>query len=1438
MKIKRLIAFALSIVICFLAFIPAYAYIPEAPTLYNVTIEAGSGKIMTNNEDSVRSQYNPLYPEYQNHWLLASPSDFEELDHIELQVGEFETIKDRINYSAEGNDADWYVWNNEAFVTSTRVVNAILKSGLNTLRNGNGGAFAGYFYPKWCLKAYLFVPSSDELVFSHFEDQDGNVFDISTPVTKNLVLTPVFTTNSSADTFFGKEIHSVTFLPGEGTITKRYDYTYYYHKTDDCNEISITVLDGDKTLDNINKAYALQKYSDIEVASEFLYKSAELVLDEINSNNPSQAIDTFFDVYMRGIEEHYFTEPLFAGYVGGLVDDEGNQLYGTRNNSVSLAFIYTTWMEEFGEGNTSAEKLQDTIEKARNYESQTEEEKAATIKQMKDVLSAFSDAWENYLKSEYANLDDRICLFTKTAAGVVPIYNNSGEDNPDPEWVFVPPSIEYTFSHFEDQDGNKFVVGEDAVTKDLILTPIYYGRFDPRIETNIKSKIFIDTEDNSNESFNVLITREHNAALEKEAFDKGDYPGSELEYLNDKSSYTFNENDWEITEDGIITKYTGSLVQMLGIPETINGITVTGVATKAFEGLYERSIENNIIQYSSDYYYHFVAVWIPKTIDRFSDGLYGSDTIAEYKNQVLEQIRQELTQQNKTEKEIQNCVAYYENALDITIGSSGTNNCTPLAYLPPAYVVVENGNSSYSSQGGSLYDKEKKTLLYLSINAAASSEYYRNYGGDVFWGLEIPRSVTSISAFATYNAIEQRSGYTPLHAYGQTSFDVFSAYIKISTSDPATNYLDALCMEKYGKTYTEIQQTISSFYDRQPIVTDSFVEYQDRAYSDAQEAGLVDENGESIVPVPELAAFVLPYYMEWLDNYPEYHLTDLGLMVSMYNEGIMDVETDEYLISDAEAFEWRKSYVERYSDGAITLNINGTLVPNLSDEELSQAERLSASYLDAICMEKYGKTYAEIQQMITDFDNPPDELRQAFEERMEIMLSEAQAAGLVDDEGEIIGSPDELSNFVLPYFQEFINDYSEYSFTAMLLEFSAYCEHIVDPVTDELIVSEEEQLAWIKDYVETHSSLAVTLNSDGTLKPNLSDEELSQAERLSVSQLYNVEESQELLTVSSAILSFVLITNQTNVDAAKEPFEKWVKLTYPDTTQSEMDSYWEYFYGFVRCNTECDGFINRCGSASEGSPMETAFTPYDNYTYSVSLADVPERYIKPEQIEIEPNNEAKRNGSFYLKLKRGMVDIVTLDVDDATISLVAEYEIYSVTSDEIISNITTDSESLLAVLNDLTYGEYVVTQKAVSNEGYLINIESQSFSILEDGDQIHLTFYNKYNPTIYSVKIPKTIVLNGATGTAECKISVMGVLQSTQKITVEPIVNSFAMNELFASVDKKSAITATVNLQKREWLAADLQPDLWATTQFNISAPLTAGIWYGVLAIRISIGDI
>lgn len=60
----------------------------------------------------------------------------------------------------------------------------------------------------------------------------------------------------------------------------------------------------------------------------------------------------------------------------------------------------------------------------------------------------------------------------------------------------------------------------------------------------------------------------------------GGYYSDEVE-TTPRIQYTDSDDNFEITNDGIVTKYNGNISDLY-VPETINGITVTGFVKGAF----------------------------------------------------------------------------------------------------------------------------------------------------------------------------------------------------------------------------------------------------------------------------------------------------------------------------------------------------------------------------------------------------------------------------------------------------------------------------------------------------------------------------------------------------------------------------------------------------------------------------------------------------------------------------------------------------------------------------------------------------------------------------------------------------------------------------------------------------------------------------------------
>ena len=104
----------------------------------------------------------------------------------------------------------------------------------------------------------------------------------------------------------------------------------------------------------------------------------------------------------------------------------------------------------------------------------------------------------------------------------------------------------------------------------------------------------------------------------------------------------------------------------------------------------------------------------------------------------------------------------------------------------------------------------------------------------------------------------------------------------------------------------------------------------------------------------------------------------------------------------------------------------------------------------------------------------------------------------------------------------------------------------------------------------------------------------------------------------------------------------------------------------------------------------------------------------------------------------------------------------------------------------------------------------------------------------YSVKIPKTIILDGTTGAGAYKVSVKGNISGNQTIKVVPPA-TFTLSEV-ATVDAKTGVTATINQTKTAWTTSEISDSDWATLDCSISAPaISAGSWNGTFGFTVSI---
>lgn len=1235
----------LAILLCFIISLnitpPAFAALPENLTErtneYSVIIKSGDGLVKVNKDETVKN-YTNSYDGYSIDYIDAEANDFINTDNVKLSVREGETIKNRLNYEKEmgGSTFDVYTWQNEAFITNTRVAHSILQNGLSTQIYNSpressdttkyellAGNISGLFYPRNCTKAYLFLPPSDELVFSHFIDQHGNIVSLNEPVTENLFLTPIYTIKSETnrEKFFGKEIYQVTILPGEGRLQK---YTGDADSTDknnvsaeakdenyiDLEQLTFAVEVGDTKLLDISNPYARLIYSDLERSDKVLKDGKTEILYYIDSGNSDQAVQAFNNLAKKA-DSIWFTTTLTMN----LDKAEGFEKYELiRENGCSLMFILMMWTELVGEDFISMEEFSYLMTKINSYDTLTQEEKDDLLPRMKKMIESVSNSWDLFINQEYLNISRYYDFETNV--------NNKGyiqdeyiyEPFPLDEW-YRPTTVancagtirlrtpdeniedtRYVFSHFVDQDGNIFKFG-DPVNRDLILTPIYYDRWDPLVSTN--GSIFVTTEDNSDESFSVsvnrgsmgffwansgdniiydtfinhvqsLFTEEEMASLVNnpkrlvELFNARSYfkinegcvtvytdeEGTEwigsfllpLEYLNSKSSYTFDESLWTIDENGQITDYSGD-IGLIGIPESINGITVTSIAATAFANLSDKYIKDPYHSANKEnenvrkYYENYCAIWLPKSIENLETGITSGLTEklkAEYINSV----------ESEEEKALADC---------LYATTEGTDDCTAFTYLPASYVVVDSDNLNYSSVNGFLYDKNQTELLYVPFIARTELDARWSTIDRIEDGLELPITVNVVSAFANWVA------------YNQSQYPIFGS-------------------------------TISAIHSRN-----------------------------------------------------------------------VDITFNSY-----------------YS----TLNIDGSAL----------YDRLGAATIEQL----FGVTTKE------------------------------ELISIMEEQGPL--------------------------FTADAFFWSSTgCQEI----------------------------LLITPKSE----------------------------------------------TETNViKSIREYIEKSYLRTYPEINQEELNVYVnDFLQQYIIKSNSMVGKINRNGLVSADSPYSLTFLKNDEYIYSVSLNNIPERY-KPVDIQtIIPSCEGGRNVTFNLELKKGNILVVSKSLKDTSLFLNATYQIID-SNGNIIADISSLSDGTKAVFNDLSYGEYTIVQTEVEN-GYAI-ASSQTFSITEDGQLIELEFLNDKS-SIYSVRVPKKIILNGNDGTANVTVSVKGNILPTGKISILPAA-PLTLHEQ-ASVDKKNDVISSISPTQTEWTSDDISLDAWSDAVWHIQAPITAGIWQGVLPIIIKI---
>lgn len=116
----------------------------------------------------------------------------------------------------------------------------------------------------------------------------------------------------------------------------------------------------------------------------------------------------------------------------------------------------------------------------------------------------------------------------------------------------------------------------------------------------------------------------------------------------------------------------------------------------------------------------------------------------------------------------------------------------------------------------------------------------------------------------------------------------------------------------------------------------------------------------------------------------------------------------------------------------------------------------------------------------------------------------------------------------------------------------------------------------------------------------------------------------------------------------------------------------------------------------------------------------------------------------------------------------------------------------------------------------------------------------KYNQaSTFTVTIPKTVTLDGATKTSDYTVNVKGDISSDKEVSVAPDT-TFAMKDKSEAIVKKDDVTATVTQDATVWSSAEVCVANTGTDKNgNIEAKdLTAGTWEGVFNFDIAMNDV
>lgn len=323
---------------------------------------------------------------------------------------------------------------------------------------------------------------------------------------------------------------------------------------------------------------------------------------------------------------------------------------------------------------------------------------------------------------------------------------------------------------------------------------------------------------------------------------------------------------------------------------------------------------------------------------------------------------------------------------------------------------------------------------------------------------------------------------------------------------------------------------------------------------------------------------------------------------------------------------------------------------------------------------------------------------------------------------------------------------------------------------------------------------------------------------------YNDSKQMEMtrITMTKDNSYFKEYCNNKEISEAYIIFES---LDYSESNKERLNKALSAYIDFTEgVQNEQPSVVNRnIILSSEHSTVSNLGRISDTQIY-IRRGNVPERYKNIEEFLI--TKPFQTEATVILETKKGILNIVSKNINGECID--AEYLL---TDDNgvTVATLNSSSDGTKAFMSSLPYGEYTVSQTGVSEPYGLSN--AQSFKITEDGQTVDLEFVNSM-ACIYSVRIPRTIILDGKSGTADITVSVKGRLSDSAQISVTP--SELKLDEL-AYIDKKESIVATLNAEKTVWKSEDISPDLWQDAVWHIEAPLTAGIWKGVLPVTVQI---